>query len=98
MAQGLITRQILLICCFLGIFNPLVLGVSVEAIFKVKSGKNKGGCDAIQNTLQSWYQESIELAKAGLQCFEDAEDKGTIRHKVASDNLKLFLDVNSGSD
>ncbi|KAJ5895377.1 hypothetical protein N7495_007068 [Penicillium taxi] len=86
--------DILLKLTFLCALLPSVLGItSLESIFTLKSGINKGGCDTYKSKLSTWFDESVELAKAGVQCFQDAK-KG---EKAAKSTLKLLLGINGNT-
>jgi hypothetical protein len=77
--------------CF---FIPSILAAdpTLQTIFHVKSGSTAGGCtDKKQSTLATWLTESRELAKAGVQAFDDAA-KG---NKDAEHALSQFLGIDS---
>ncbi|KAJ5161556.1 hypothetical protein N7492_006948 [Penicillium capsulatum] len=65
----------------------------LQKIFQIKTGKNKGGCDAHQGDLRAWFSEAKEIAKAGLQAFSDASNG----NKIAQETLKQFLGIDSST-
>lgn len=72
--------------------NENIKSTSIREIFHMKTGKTKGACDGLK-ALPTWFAESKEMAKAGLQAFSDAKQG----NKIAKDTLKQFLGITSAT-
>lgn len=65
---------------------------TLQELFKVKTGKNKGGCDEDrQKILNSWFEEAKTLAETGLKAFADAS-KG---NEIAIKTLQQWFSITS---
>ncbi|APA15442.1 hypothetical protein sscle_14g102120 [Sclerotinia sclerotiorum 1980 UF-70] len=51
---------------------------SINDVFTVKKGTDKGGCDNYSDVLTNWFSEVQVLLEAGLQAFVDAENNDPV--------------------
>ncbi|KAJ8068520.1 hypothetical protein OCU04_004070 [Sclerotinia nivalis] len=74
----------------------LSCSASVNDVFTVKKGTDKGGCDNYSGELSTWFSEIQKLLQAGIQAFDDAFDV-EINDAVALATLDGYFGLNPSS-
>lgn len=74
-----------------GLLSQLVLGVTIDDVFRVKEGTEKGGCDASKADLALWFEDSIKLADIAAAGIAATDDK-------TREYLDGFFSIGPGGD
>lgn len=74
-----------------GLLSKLVLGVTIDNVFRVKEGTEKGGCDAYKANLALWFEDSIKLADIAAAGVAATDDK-------TREYLDGFFSIGPGGD
>ncbi|KAH7141656.1 hypothetical protein EDB81DRAFT_52592 [Dactylonectria macrodidyma] len=74
-----------------GLLSKLVLGVTIDDVFRVKEGTEKGGCDAYKADLALWFEDAIKLADIAAAGIAATDDK-------TREYLDGFFSIGPGGD